>query len=54
MRRWRNVGSGKHEMLAQRWFTVGSPSTTLAQQQTNVEPTSHFLLDGYADVCSDQ
>ena len=30
----------KHEALAQRWFTVGPSSTTLAQQQTNVGPTS--------------
>ena len=36
----------KHEMLAQHWFTVVPPSTTLDQQWTNVVPTSHVCWDG--------
>ena len=34
-----------HEMFAQRWLTVGPPSTTLAQQYTNVGPASHVCWD---------
>ena len=35
----------KHETLAQRLLTVGPPSTTLCQQQTNVGPC---LVDIYS------
>ena len=34
----------KHETSAQGWFTVGHPSTTLAQRLTNIWPATHVCL----------
>ena len=38
-------GPGKHEKLAQRWFTVGPPSTTSAQQQTKAVRSLSLLQE---------
>ena len=46
LHRLHDWGPSKHETLAERWFTAGPPSSTLAQQQINVQPTSHVCWGG--------
>ena len=40
----------KHDRLCQCWFTVGSPSATLARRQTNLDSPCFFLFHIRGDI----